>query len=147
MILDPLLTVIFRMSYQALPCIPLGISLLRSHKSIYQVLPSTSSKCSITMESLSAIASIISEIDVALRITTALYAYLKDVNNATSNKILLAEEVSTLLRVLDILYTRAKKNQNQIWSRQQKHLINSMARACEDLIKILNFDIATGKFI
>ena len=123
----------------------LNTSLLEPYDRADASLPSTPYNYSIAMEPLSAAASIVGVIDVALRTTTALYAYLKDVKNAASNKSLLAEEVSSLLRVLEILHTRAKKNQHQNWSHQQKDLISAMGRACEDLIKILKFDVATGK--
>ncbi len=60
------------------------------------------------MDPLSATASVISLIDVALRTTSALVKYARDTRNASSDRKLLVEEAQFLLKLLQRLRDRAQ---------------------------------------
>lgn len=98
------------------------------------------------MEPVSLVASVLSLADVALRTSSALVKYSKDVKHASRDRKLLAEEAMFLAKLLERLKERAlASNQNSAWEEGQRDVVEQFAAAYHDLATLLNFDISTGQ--
>ena len=93
---------------------------------------------------LSAIASVISVLDVALRTTSALVKYADDARGASAERRVSAEEAACLLTILQRLQDRARgKTLDLGWLNGRNDLIQRYRRAYDDLAAALNLDVTT----
>lgn len=98
------------------------------------------------MEPISAISSIVGVVDVAFRLTSSLLDYVKDVRNASTDRGLLAEETSSLAKLLERLLNRAQNpGFDQEWLDIKQDLLRQFVRGYGDLAILLGFDVATGQ--
>ena len=98
------------------------------------------------MDPLSAAAALISVVDVAVRVTTALVGYAKDSKNASTDRKLLAEEAQILCKLLERLRVRAQKGgRDDNWLDDHKAIVGQFEAAYIDLATALKVDTATGK--
>lgn len=98
------------------------------------------------MDPLSATATLLGTVDVALRTTSALVAYAQDTRNASGDRKLLAEETSSLLSILGRLRDRAEsKTLDPRGLDEQRDIVRQFERACNDLAASLNIDTSTGQ--
>lgn len=98
------------------------------------------------MEPIGVAASVLSLVDVALRTSSALVKFSKDVKHASRDRKLLVEEAMFLAKLLERLKERAlASNQNSTWEEGQRDIVGQFAAAYQDLANLLNFDISTGQ--
>ena len=98
------------------------------------------------MDPISATASILGILDVALRTTSALVDYIKNTQSASSERHLLAEEALSLSKLLERLRDRAQgPNIDTKWIDERVDLVRQFVRAYEDLATSLKFDTTTGQ--
>lgn len=98
------------------------------------------------MDPLSAIASAVSLVDIALRTTSALISFVQDTQNASADRWLLAEEARSLSKLLERLRDRAQNARvDEKWLENRTDGLRQFQRAYEDLAKSLKVDIATGQ--
>lgn len=97
------------------------------------------------MDPLSAIASILSCLDVALRTTSAIIILVQDTQNASTDRFLLAEEARALSKLLERLRRRVQgSNADDKWIEHRTDVLRQFHRAYEDLAKLLKVDTSTG---
>lgn len=97
------------------------------------------------MDPLSAISGIISCLDVALRTTSAIIALVNDIQNASTDRYLLAEEARALSTLLERLRRRAQSSDvDSKWIEHRTDVLRQFQRAYEDLAKTLKVDTSTG---
>lgn len=97
------------------------------------------------MDPLSATASILSVLDVAVRTTSALIQYANDTRSASIERQVLAEESSCLLTILQRLLDRANEAAlDPIWLNSRQSLVRQFQRAYDDLAASLKLDVSTG---
>lgn len=98
------------------------------------------------MDPLSATASILGLIDVAIRTTASLVEYTRNTQNASADRRLLCEEAATLAKLLEKLRNRAQgPSTNKAWINERQELLRQFSRAYEDLLTSLKIDAATGQ--
>lgn len=98
------------------------------------------------MEPLSVAATVLSLADVALRTSSALVKYSKDVKHASRDRKLLVEEAMFLAKLLERLKERALvSDQDSTWEEGQRDIVGQFAAAYHDLAGLLNFDTSTGQ--
>lgn len=98
------------------------------------------------MDPVTAVATVVSLLDVSLRTTSALIGFAQDAQNASTDRTLLAEECLSLSRLLERLRDRAQNAQiDNHWIEERKDLLRQFQRAYDDLAKLLKVDITTGK--
>ena len=97
------------------------------------------------MDPVSATASIISCLDVALRTTSAIITLVQDIQNASTDRLLLAEEARVLSRLLERLRSRAQSSDvDGKWIEHRTDVLRQFQRAYDDLAKSLKVDTSTG---
>lgn len=97
------------------------------------------------MDPLSATSGIIAFLDVALRTTSAIITLVHDVQNASTDRYLLAEEARALSKLLDRLRHRAQSSEADVkWIEQRTDVLRQFQRAYEDLAKLIKVDTSTG---
>lgn len=97
------------------------------------------------MDPLSATASIIAIVEVALGTTSALIKYAREAKHASSDRKVLAEEAAFLSRLLERLRKRAKESRHDgAWLDDHKDIVRQFEEAYNDLALILKYDVATG---
>ena len=98
------------------------------------------------MDPISAVASILSVLDIALRTTSALVQYAEDTRSASTERRILAEEASCLLTILQRLFDRTQNAALELaWLENRKDLVRQFRRAYDDLAAALRLDITTGQ--
>ena len=98
------------------------------------------------MDPLSAIASVINVLDVALRTTSALVKNANDARSASIERRVLAEEAACLLIILQRLQDRARGKALDLgWLNGRNDLVQQFRRAYDDLAAALNLDVTTGQ--
>lgn len=98
------------------------------------------------MDPLSAAAGVVSALDVAFRVTSALVQYAEDTRGATTERRILAEEATCLSNILQRLLERAHSRASDLaWLDDRKNLTRQFRRAFEDLAAALKIDVATGQ--
>ena len=97
------------------------------------------------MDPISAAASLLSVLDVAVRTTSAIVKYGRDVHHASRDKKLLVEETAILSKVLNRLRERAENTSNHSWLADQIGVLRLFHSAFDDLAKTLNIDPNTGQ--
>ncbi|KAL8906512.1 MAG: hypothetical protein Q9207_001998 [Kuettlingeria erythrocarpa] len=96
------------------------------------------------MDPVSAVASVLSITDVALRTTSALIKYARDTKYATADRELLVEEATTLRVMLEQLQDHAKNpGIGAQWIQTRKGLVQQFQRAYEDFASLMKLDDAT----
>ena len=92
------------------------------------------------MDPLSAIASVLSVLDVALRTTSALVKNADDARSASIERHVLAEEAACLLTILQRLQDRASGKALDLgWLNGRNDLVQQFRRAYDDLAAVLNW--------
>lgn len=100
------------------------------------------------MDPLSAVASVLSLTDIALRATSTLITYVQDTQNASTDRRLLAEEARSLATLLERLRHRAQNaSLDEKWLRDRTDILRRFQRAYDDLARSLRLDVSTGKVI
>jgi len=98
------------------------------------------------MDPLSAVASVISLLDVALRTTSALIGFVQDTQNASTERKLLAAECLSLSCLLERLRDRAQNAQiDGKWLDERKDISRQFQRAYDNLARSLKVDVTTGQ--
>lgn len=98
------------------------------------------------MDPLSAIASIAGLADIALRTTSAIISLVQDAQNASTDRVLLAEEARALSKLLERLRRRAQNcGADDKWLEDRTDVFRQFQKAYEDLAKILKVNILTGE--
>lgn len=98
------------------------------------------------MDPLSATASLVGVVDVALRITSALVKYARDTKHASSDRKLLAEEALFLSKLLERLRHHTQGDyHDEAWLGDHKEILRQFEAAYDDLAMTLQYDVATGK--
>jgi len=98
------------------------------------------------MDPLSAVASIVGVVDVALRTSSALINYVGDAKHASSDRKLLAEVAAFLSKLLERLRLRAHESRHdQKWLNEHKDIVRSFEEAYDDLATTLKYDVEAGK--
>ena len=97
------------------------------------------------MDPLSAAASLLSVLDIAVRTTSAIINYGRDTHNASRDKKLLVEEALLLSKVLNRLRERAEASSNQCWLADHLDVFQLFQAAFDDLANALNIDPETGQ--
>jgi len=98
------------------------------------------------MDPLSAVASVISLFDVALRTTSALIGFVQDTQNVSTDRKMLAEECLSLSRLLERLRDRAQNAQSDgKWLDERKDILRQFQRAYDNLARSLKVDVTTGQ--
>lgn len=98
------------------------------------------------MEPLSAAASIVGVVDVALKTTSALIKYARDTKHASSDRILLAEEAAFLTKLLERLRLRTHESRHdEGWLKDHQDILRQFEAAYDDLAVTLKYDVTGGK--
>ena len=97
------------------------------------------------MDPISAGASLLSVLDVAVRTTSAIIKYGRDIQNASRDKKLLVEEALLLSKVLHRLRERVEANSNHSWLADHLDVLHMFQSAFNDLANALNIDPETGQ--
>lgn len=98
------------------------------------------------MDPISAAASIVGVIDVALKTTSALIKYVRDTKHASADRKPLAEEAAFLSKLLERLRLRAHESRyNEAWLEDHKDIVRQFEEAYDDLAITLNYDVGAGK--
>jgi hypothetical protein len=98
------------------------------------------------MDPISAVSSVLSVVDIALRATSSLVKYAKDTKNASSDRKLLAEEAQLLSRILERLRDHAHLlDRDEKWLTDHREVIRQFEAAYDDLASAMKIDPATGK--
>ena len=93
------------------------------------------------MEAISAVTTLLSLADIALRTTSAIVKYAEAARNATTDRKLLAAEASSLNQILERLRTRAlSHNIDAAWLQQHSDLLWQFQSALDDLAKVLKLN-------
>ena len=97
------------------------------------------------MDPVSAVASLVSITDVALRTTSTLIKFAHDAQNAAADRELLAEEATSLLRLREQLQVRVKNTGiDDQWIQTKSGIVHQFQRAYDDLASLIKLDVSTG---
>lgn len=97
------------------------------------------------MDPLSAAASIIATIEIALEITSSLTKYAREAEHVFARRVL-AEEATSLSRMLEGLGKRAGESpHHETWLNDHRDIVCQFEEAYHDLALILEYDGAVGK--
>lgn len=97
------------------------------------------------MEPLSAVASIASIVDIALRTTSSVVKYAQDTQHASTDRKLLAEEAQFLFKLLQRLRDRARALDAEKWLAEHSDVVRQFEAAYDDLALSLKLDPSTGQ--
>ncbi len=98
-----------------------------------------------TMEPVSAVASIATVVDLALRTTSSLIKYARDTQHASTDRKLLAEEAQVLSKLLQRLRDRARAvDRDEKWVAEHSDVVRQFEAAYDDLALSLRLDPSTG---
>lgn len=98
------------------------------------------------MEPFSALTTVISFAEIALRTASALVEFTRNTKNASADRKMLAEETLALSKVLERLQSRTRSGTlSERWLEDRRDLLRQFARAHEDLATAFGFDVATGR--
>lgn len=98
------------------------------------------------MDPVSAAASIVGIVEVALGTTSTLIKYARETKNASSNRKLLAEEAAFLYRLLERLRQRTRESRyDETWLGDHENIIRQFEEAYDDLATTLKYDVSGGK--
>lgn len=98
------------------------------------------------MDPVSAAASIIGIVGVALHTTSALVKYAREAKHASSDRKLLAEEATFLSKLLERLRQRARESRHdKAWLDDHPDIMRQFEEAYEDLAITLKYDVGAGK--
>lgn len=93
------------------------------------------------MDPLSAIASVLSLTDVALRTTSAIVKYAEGARNAATDRKLLAEEASSLYKVLERFRARVQADKvDASWLKLHSDLLGQFQSALGELARVLKLE-------
>ena len=97
------------------------------------------------MDPLSAAASVLGILDVALRTTSALIQYADDTRGASKERLILAEEAGCLVTILQRLLEHANNTApDSDWIDSRLDIIRQFRRAYGELAMALRLDVNTG---
>ena len=98
------------------------------------------------MEPFSALTTVISFVEIALRTVSALVEFTRNTKNVSADRKMLAEETLALSRVLERLQSRTRSGSlSESWLEDRRDLLRQFTRAHEDLAIAFGFDVATGR--
>lgn len=98
------------------------------------------------MDPLSVAASVISLTDFALRTTSAIVKYAEATRNASTDRKLLAEEASSLYKVLERFRARVQADKvDASWLKLHANLLRQYQSALDELARVLKLEATTSE--
>lgn len=101
------------------------------------------------MDAVSALSSVLAILEAAIKTTSALVSYARDVHNASKERRQLADEAYALSGLLERLREQQaeydEEGQASRWFEERRHLIDNFESAWHDLAKILKIDLSTAE--
>ncbi|WEW56343.1 hypothetical protein PRK78_001786 [Emydomyces testavorans] len=97
------------------------------------------------MEPFSVAVSVLTTVQAALTLSVGLAKHIRDSRQASKEKKLLAEEASSLAKLLARLSDRAQTSQSETWLADHSEIVRQFEAAFEDLATALKVDTVTGE--